>query len=296
LETFDTILATQRENLALVIGNGIHRHANSIANSWDELLALIGSGLSNDFTKVPVGTSQTEFFNAIELAKHAKEGELQAKFCEPMALWQPAQHHRDIMNWAIRHRSPVLTTNFDEVCSQAADSKFILGGVQHFTDRYPWACRFGLREAPPTEDFAIWHINGMARYKRSVRLGLTHYIGSAQYARIRLRGKTAPLFAAKDPAVWAGARTWLNILFHKPFAIFGLALKENEVFLRWLLLERAAYYAKYPERRQPAWFVTVEDPKDEGEAGKRFFLAAAGIVWVPVRSYADIYESPEWRK
>ncbi len=48
----------------------------------------------------------------------------------------------------------------------------------------PWESYYGEHAVVrPSECFAIWHINGMAQYHRSVRLGLTHYMGSVQRAR-----------------------------------------------------------------------------------------------------------------
>ena len=46
--------------------------------------------------------------------------------------------------------------------------------------------------------------------------------------------------------------------------IFGLSLAENEVFLRWLLIQRAKYYRKFPERGHSAWYLVG---KEESEAG-----------------------------
>lgn len=294
---FDALLSTQAGNLALVVGNGINRYGATDLNSWDELLLEIARGCGfADLTAVPKGTTLTEFFDVLELGSNGSASNLQTSFCAPMSTWTPQAHHRAIMGWAQRHAVPVLTTNFDEVLSKAAAAKFLMSEDRKFTDYYPWACRFAheLFE-DPCQGFAIWHINGMARYKRSVRLGLSHYMGSVQRARDWLhRSGDAQLFRAKDRAHWAGARTWVHLVFNKPLLIVGLALEENEVFLRWLLIERAKYFKKFPGRRQPAWFVSRRDALDEREVGKLFFLHALGVETVQVDDYDQIYATPAW--
>jgi hypothetical protein len=293
---FRDLLQQEAGNIALLLGNGINRHNNISGVSWEQILTGIGVKVAKHFGQVPKGTSLTEFYNAIELKSAAKEGDLQAEFCRSMSAWMPAAHHHTITAWALRHGAPVLTTNFDELLSTAASSQFRLGKAAHFVDRYPWNCRFAADVVPPCSAFGIWHINGLARYRRSIRLGLTHYMGSVQRARVWLHGKNHALFAMKekDIAKWQGADTWLHVLFHKPLVILGLALEENEVFLRWLLLERAAYFKRYPSRKQAAWYVSSDDVSKASVAGKKFFLNAVGIDWVPALDYQDIYENPSW--
>ncbi|MDP1619711.1 MAG: hypothetical protein Q8M12_01790, partial [bacterium] len=95
-----------------------------------------------------------------------------------------------------------------------------------------------------------------------------------------------------DTRSWAGASTWLQILFHKPLLIFGLALAENEVFLRWLLIERAKYYKKFPDRRQEAWYVHTPS---EDDLGKLFFLTGVDVQLVEVKNYDEIYGVETWK-
>jgi hypothetical protein len=85
--------------------------------------------------------------------------------------------------------------------------------------------------------------------------------------------------------------TWMQIFFHKPLMILGLALAENEVFLRWLLIERAKYYKEFPARAQPAWYVHT---LNENEHGKHYFLNAVGVRSVAVASYEEIYGTATW--
>jgi len=187
---------------------------------------------------VPPGTALTEFYDVVELKSHGRTGAMQAEFCKSMSDWRPFPHHRRIMDWALRHRAPVLTTNFDDVLSQAAYCDFQFPRDPKFTAYYPWSCHFARHEIDdPCDDFGIWHINGMSRYKTSIRLGLSHYMGSVRRAGGWIHGRSDEnLFRAKNRREWQGARTWMHLVFNKPLLFVGLGLAENEVFLRWLLI------------------------------------------------------------
>lgn len=86
----------------------------------------------------------------------------------------------------------------------------------------------------------------------------------------------------------------MHLIFNKPLLVFGLALAENEVFLRWLLIERAKYFRAFEERAHPGWYVYVNDPLDERQSGKHFFLESIGIRCVEVGSYAELYDNEAW--
>jgi hypothetical protein len=201
------------------------------------------------------------------------------------------------MAWAIRHAVPVLTTNFDEVLSEAASARLMRPDVKGFTDWYPWDSRYALNlHYNPCDGFGIWHINGMAKYARSIRLGLSHYMGSVQRTRDWLHRGEGRLFGAKDCARWAGRRTWLHLIFNKPLLMFGIGLRENEVFLRWLLIERAKYFRKFEDRRKPAWYVYNDDPNDPTQAGRHFFLGGIGVRCIEARDYNSIYANKMWEE
>jgi hypothetical protein len=289
------ILRLNAGDVALLIGNGIHRYGSAGVNSWDRLLIDLAHLHGLAMKRLPRGATPTEIFDVIDLKAEARSGDLAAAFCEQMRTWQPREHHRQIMNWAVRHDVPVLTTNFDEVLSDAVHAKLMRPNVSGFTYWYPWDSRFAHElHDDPCSGFGVWHINGLARYKRSVRLGLTHYIGSAQRAREWLHRGGNRLFETKDHRNWPGRRTWLHVVFNKPLLILGLGLREDEVFLRWLLIERERYFAKFPSRRRAAWYVFTHDPKDETEIGRKFFLEGIGIECIAVNSYAAIYDIPLW--
>jgi hypothetical protein len=116
-------------------------------------------------------------------------------------------------------------------------------------------------------------------------------MGSVDKARGWLYSSGNKLFAARDIRKWPGAQTWLQPFFHKPLLFMGLGLEQNEVFLRWLLIERARYFGRHPGRRSPGWYVHV-GPLDPGKA---FFLRGVGIEPHAVKDYAQIYGADTWR-
>lgn len=289
------LLRDNREDIALVVGNGIHRYGPSRVNSWDALLLELACKNGVAIDEIPTGASATEIFDVIELHARSRSGEIAREFCDLMRDWRPLCHHHAIVDWSIRHAVPVLTTNFDEVLSEAADARLMRPNVKGFTDWYPWDSRYALELLDnPCDGFGIWHINGMANYARSIRLGLTHYMGSVQRTRDWLHRGEGRLFEATDRVRWAGRRTWVHLVFNKPLLIFGLGLRENEVFLRWLLIERARYFAKFEGRRKPAWYVYTHNADDKTQRGRHFFLENIGIQCIEAANYDAIYANPEW--
>jgi hypothetical protein len=292
---FSKLLHENSENIALIIGNGIHQFNGDSSSSWDSLLATLSQRHGLPYKKVPKGASATEFFDVLALKANGQSDSLSKAFCELMDEWEAQEHHRNIMSWAVRHKATVLTTNFDEVLSKAVDAQLMRPKVRGYTDYYPWDSRFAHElHDDPSEGFGIWHINGMARYARSIRLGLTHYMGSVQRARGWFHAGDGRLFATKDNANWPGRRTWLHAIFNRPLLIFGLGLGENEVFLRWLLIERARYFSKFPDRRKAAWFVQRKKAEDDTAAGRSFFLEGVGVTCVDVPTHEHIYHSKGW--
>ncbi len=300
------LLKRHRSELALLIGNGINRYQSQANNnSWDALLRSLARQHLADFGgQVPPGISLTEFYDVLELGLRGQKTDglqlsketlsLQQQFCGLMADWKVMPQHRRMMQWAERHACPVLTTNFEHTLSLAVEARVYRSTNSAFTDYYPWETYFSTQElAHPCAGFGIWHINGMQKYHRSIRLGLTHYMGSVERARGRLHKGSQRLSAGGEIQSWEGAATWLQILFHKPLLIIGLSLAENEVFLRWLLIERAKYYKDFPLRKQAAWYVHTEHERD---LGKLYFLKAVGVQSLVVPDYDVIYGAKTWQE
>lgn len=289
-------LSKHSDDLALLLGNGINRYRSSAQlNSWDALLMKVAAQCGAGLETVPKGTTLTEFYDVLRLGSDERKLDLAAEFCKLMKDWRPVSHHRRVTSWAESRSVPVLTTNFDEVLSEAGQYAFRRFRSKSFTDYYPWECYFASADlADPCAGFGIWHVNGMARYRRSIRLGLTDYMGSVHKARGWLHRSDDRLFAEKNQRRWPGADTWMHIMFNKPLLIVGLALEENEAFLRWLLIERARYFKKFPGRRKAGWFAYKPDRSDDREAGRLFFLRAIGFECIPVGNYDELYADQTW--
>ena len=101
-----------------------------------------------------------------------------------MDVWSPQEQHEIIVNFRKSNDISILATNFEHTLEEAGSCEKRKNNIKGFTDYYPWETYFSTRRVrDPSSDFAIWHINGMAEYKRSIRLGITHYMGSVQRAR-----------------------------------------------------------------------------------------------------------------
>lgn len=293
-EHFENIL--EREKPALLIGNGVNRYKNNTNSSWDVLLADLATKLGLTLTHDDASEmSNTEFFDILDLTRPKEDrSSLQEAFCEPMAQWTPTDHHAYIVGWAKRHKTPIITVNFDENLSKAVGARFFRRS-ERFTDFYPWSSYYSDQEVDnPRSSFAIWHAHGTIRYKRSIRLGLTDYMGSVQRARTWVYGQYGLRRNVKNrEKPWVGSDTWLEVLFFKPLVLFGFQFSKDESFFRWLFLERARLHKLRPDWAAKAWFV---DTGTTDEKHRRPFLKGLGIEVVTVPSYVDIYENPAWRR
>ena len=280
-----------------MIGNGINLYGHaSRTNSWHDLLVeLAKQYLPTALRSVPEGVALTEFYDVLEL-KSKNSGSsrtLQQEFCDLMTSWKNYDHHDRIVAWAQNADAPILTSNFEQALSDAGKCTLRRTRKGGFTDYYPWESYYGSKDiSDPSKEFAIWHINGMKNYHRSIRLGLTHYMGSVERARGWLhKGNEKRLFSGKNVEGWDGADSWLHIVFNTPLLIFGLGLEENEVFFRWLLIERARYFKQFPDRKQNAWYVHTGKINNQG---KQFFLEGVGIHPISVAKHDQIYSASVW--
>lgn len=124
----------------------------------------------------------------------------------------------------------------------------------------------------------------MVGYRRSIRLSLSEYMGLSARVRFFLhKEESIDDFNFKNQNNWKEDNTWLHIIFNSSLCIFGLALDENETFLRWLLIERAKYFRRFPERRKK-----VVCKSDEISEGKRFYLDYLGFEMVTLENYEEI--------
>ena len=217
------------------------------------------------------------------------KGQLKKDIAEEYKLSKSSNDFNSLLETISGMNVPILTTNFDTYMSSSLNLEKRIFNSSKFTDIYPWNayyCKIDQTLTSPTSGFGIWHINGMIDYPRSIKLGLSDYMGCVEHARKKIHSKNFnEFFDGKNQDSWEGYYTWLHIVFNKQLFIFGLALDENEVFLRWLLIQRAKYSKMY-HKRLAGWFV------DKGISdGKRAFLKALGFVVIDITNYDDLYHA-----
>ncbi|MCL7765060.1 SIR2 family protein [Polaribacter sp. Z014] len=265
---------------AILLGNGINNLENSFLD-WKSLLHKLG-GENLNFE----GLTYNEMYDFIEIHS-ANAKELKLKVCEYLQSPQKENLHPHLqfLNLAQTNNCPVLTTNFDLALESAKDLEFFKTKNKGFTRFYPWDRYYGQEElSMPTEGFGVWHIHGLTRYHDSIRLGLTDYMGSVEKARNWIHKGESRLFNGKNQSYWRGKDTWLHIWFNMPLIIVGLKLESQEVFIRWLLIERERYFKQFPERRKETVFMsTGSDLKINN------FLENLNIIHRTAHNYRDLY-------
>lgn len=300
------IIQNNCHNMAFIIGNGIHYQYKDCDISWEQLLKDLWNDYVGKKRNIPEGTSFTEFYDILELNRFwGNNGVIPRNSAQLIQQRNSVKQsvidkfpHKDSDKLRLRVcierirslNAPILTTNFDTYISDsvgATPHKLKPTGNQYkFTDFYPWNMYYSDKEIDnPLDDFAVWHINGTCKYPRSIRLGLSDYMGSVERARKMTQGnKLEDYFYGKNQSYWKGYNTWLHIIFNKSLFIFGLGLEENEVFLRWLLIQRTKYCKMY-NKNHKGWYID----KDIRE-GKRFFLEQLGFKVIDILDYNTLYQ------
>ena len=301
------IILQNRDNIAFIIGNGIHYQYRDCSISWEELLKDLWNDYVEEKRNIPKGTSLTEFYDILELnrfgssqgvipqnskqviqQRNSVKQNVSSKFPSKDAYGLQACIER------IKElNTPILTTNFDTYISdsvKATQHKMKpIDNQYKFTDFYPWNMYYSDREINnPLDGFAVWHINGTREYPRSIRLGLSDYMGSVERARKMIQGNNLEdYFTEKNQSYWKGYNTWFHIISNKSLFLFGLGLEENEVFLRWLLIQRTKYCKMY-HKNHKGWYIG----KGINE-GKRFFLEQLGFEVIDISDYNTLYQALE---
>ena len=189
------------------------------------------------------------------------------------------------MEFASENNSPVLSTNFDEAFEKSINAEKFHIESKSFTRFYPWKTYYGKEQLTlPTDGFGIWKIHGDVNYKDSIRLGLTDYMGSAERARKLIHNGDDRLFQGKRQEFWQGYQTWLHIWFNLPLVILGFRFDTDEVFLRWLLIERKRYLNIYKAPME-VYYISSSIPAPSINN----LMRNLGVEIVSVNDYTEIY-------
>ena len=302
MAALEEVVTNRNDKITLVIGNGINLFQQPDGNdSWKNMLRQICD--DNNFTEGKQfldALSLVEFSDLLQMHISAAgtKDSVQKQFCEKLVNLRFGDHHTKISTWAANKSIPILTTNFDTTLSDSCDASLMrhkTPDTPNFTDYYPWSKYYSTQPIEkPHNSFGIWHVNGMREHTRSVRLALSHYMGSVHRARSWMhRGGNERLFDSENSLDrWKGKDTWLDAFFRNDLLIFGLGLAAQEVFLRWLLIERKRLYLKFENLKRKAWYVCTTDEK---ASDREFFLDMLGVKTVVLASHDDIYGSPAWQ-
>jgi len=295
VNNIQSIFSRNKNDLAFILGNGINYHYNKGNVSWTDLLLDLWDAHSfNTKSSIPTGITFTEFYDVLEIQNYSQDkfgSILQRDVVKRMEKWIPSKSKNLVLDKIKQMNAPLLTTNFDNLIPRSLKLGFKKIQGSKFTDFYPWSCYYSDRElSDPVDGFGVWYINGMLKYHRSIKLGLSQYMGNVERARKLIHKHSENMsFEGKNQSLWSGDKTWLHIIFNKSLFICGLGLGETEIFMRWILIERAKYFRKFPSRKHKGWFVMKQgdSPQDEG---KKFFLESVGFEIIELNNYKTMYE------
>lgn len=265
---------------AILLGNGLNLYAGAF-QSWGKLLEEIGGVRVR-----PEGLTNTEIYDFIELRSDPGEN-LKYNVAKKFELSKDVSldKHLRFLEIVREQGCPVLTTNFDFALEKAKDLSVYRTSKSGFTDYYPWDMYYALDELErPHDGFGVWHIHGKLNYFRSIRLGLTDYMGAVERARKMIHKGDDSLFRGKNQNDWEGKDTWLHIWFNMPLLIVGLGMGPDEVFMRWLLIERKRYFNQFPDREKKTMYLSTgtDDRIDN-------FLFNLNVEHYGANSYESLY-------
>lgn len=305
-------ILSQCEFPAFLVGNGIHLYDTNEEDrmTWEKIIQKLEDKINSKFSERisdDSGThsnnyledlSLTERFDLIRLKADQPEihGEIQKTLIEQLGGLSLSKkpHIQGICELAAEKNIPILTTNFDAALS-TANGNYRLQGFQKLSPskcsvHYPWNSFYHTKSSPRADllSHRIWHIHGTVNYTSSIRLGLRDYMGAVSKARNLIHRTEDSLYKGKDTNKWAGLDTWMNPFFNCDLIIFGLGLKSNEIFLRWLLIERAGYFNKYTYRRRKLYYLTV---KEEGSPSQKAFIQGVGGDYKEYENHDELYSN-----
>jgi hypothetical protein len=296
IKEIKNIFKVNSNDLAFLVGNGVNLHFSAKNLSWKDLLLSLWNKFAESKRKsIPDGISFTEFYDTLDIVNFDKKyfsNILQKEVQKIMNEWQPVSEQKLVYEKIKSFRSPIITPNFDDLIPKLLKLNFYNLKNPLPTDFYPWSCYYGDKILNnPIDGFGVWYPDGMIKYHRSIKLGLSQYMGSVERARKMIHNNYENIvFTGKNKNNWLGYDTWLHIFFNKSLFIFGFGFDESEVFLRWLLIERAKYFKKFPDRKHEGWYITTKNSTSKNIVGKKFFMESVGINVIEVRDRKIIYE------
>ena len=173
----------------------------------------------------------TEVFDIIMMKGKTKEKKLKESFISSLNGIKSTSVHKRIIDICNKKSADIMTTNFDLSLESTYNykEKSDIPLKKGFTHRYPWQRNYSSNEND-ISSIKIWHIQGDAHYKMSVRLTVKDYIYSYNHFH-----KYDPL---NKKSQFGKSYTWVEPFFEKKLVIVGIGMEEQELFLRQLLYKK----------------------------------------------------------
>ena len=219
---------------------------------------------------------------------------------------------KQFINFMKKKNIPVITTNFDMLLAENLHEHIVGNGnpalFKHKAKQIWSYCYndYEDKQDVPKQDFrelvdnfGLWYMHGNQKHPSSIVIGLEDYVNSISLTKSMISAKSEEnksrfgLYGAKDD-LWIGRNTWLHLFFHRDLVFLGLSLDSQELFLRWLLVQRANYQStmkiKHKRTLRKAWYVHDDNCKLNSSTPKGIFLRACGVELVPNDNHKAIYD------
>lgn len=293
-----------KTNQAILLGNGLNNFVG-IQASWKNLLVELSNNQNTENMLQNKEISYPEYFDALSFDNKentVNKEILKKEICRRLSLWERSGIHDEFLSFAKKNNLPIITTNYDstlikqEIFSfHKKNKKFKRGHLlplqysQSFTYLYPWSSYYSDHLVSDIKnEFAIWHMHGIACYPNSLLIGASDY--ASMIAQLK---KYLPHDWPLLNENWRGTKTWLDIFFNCDLFIVGLSLESQETSLRWLLMERERYFRKFAERRKVTTYI-VNNQYDVMTEGKAYLFSCMNINIARYPDSDSIYEEMDW--
>ncbi len=313
----------EKGRLAFILGNGINRY-NPNDLSWNALInSIMSDSLGNDSSIPSEGISLTELYDMIVLDKipkcctdgqnlnrevekisHDAKARIRSKVKDEVG--RKMDYHQWLQKMLAKWNVPVLTTNYD-MNIESGMKQFVIPSKHYtkgYSDTYLFNVYYADRQIDNTVEenyfkhFAVWHINGRVNHLRSIRIGMSDYMNLLVETKDLLHERAHLYYVGTEQHQWGMANkeeidpnytfTWLNIFYNCSICINGLALNQDESYLRWLLISRKKYLERVGLKDVKGWYVCLSSDLTEG---KRFFLEKTGLKVVELNDNRERYET-----
>ena len=283
-----------------LIGNGINRNYCDDF-SWDNIIKKLANfSLPEKNTDFEV--SNTELVNLLDIDDSLRNNEFKAI----ENSWKK-DLQCPLLDFIKAKGGQILTTNFDHNIEQYFNRhlsktlqkkrKNAKGDTECFKAHkyYTWNTFWGTDDS----DLKIWHIHGEIDEKKSESILFSFSRYASAIAKVKQ-------LRHPDDHDWRGANTWLELFFKSPLIIVGLALGHQEIFLRYLLLQRYSYQKRLGQIEKSYYLVSKNDdsrvckkaevpcPIKANNSIGVAFLQYLDFKLVEFESFSEIYHNDIW--